>query len=43
MEADGGSRLPPWSIFHVLTDSSQSRFPVEKAKRILGYKPPSQG
>lgn len=43
MEADDGRRLAPWSVFHVLADSPHSRFPVEKAKRILGYKPQSQG
>ncbi len=28
-----------WSIFHVLSQSASSRFPIRKAERILGYRP----
>jgi nucleoside-diphosphate-sugar epimerase len=28
-----------WSVFHVLSRSRSSRFPIHKASRILGYRP----
>ncbi len=28
-----------WSVFHVLSHSPSSRFPIRKARRILGYHP----
>lgn len=28
-----------WSVFHVLSDGSQARFPIAKAKQALGYQP----
>jgi len=28
-----------WSVFHVLSHSPRSRFPIGKANRILGYRP----
>jgi nucleoside-diphosphate-sugar epimerase len=28
-----------WSVFHILSHSPSSRFPIRKARRILGYRP----
>jgi hypothetical protein len=28
-----------WAVFHVLSHSPSSRFPIRKARRILGYRP----
>ncbi|OHB78628.1 MAG: hypothetical protein A2V98_06670 [Planctomycetes bacterium RBG_16_64_12] len=43
LETDDGRKLGPWSIFHVQPDSPAARFSVEKAKRLLGYKPKFNG
>jgi len=32
-----------WSVFHVLSHSPPSRFPIRKARRILGYRPDFSG
>ena len=37
------ARLGAWSIFHVLSGSPQARFSMERAKRVLGYRPRFQG
>jgi uronate dehydrogenase len=39
LESDAGRKLGPWSVFHVQSDSPRARFSVNKAKKLLGYKP----
>ena len=34
-----GPRLGAWSVFHILSGSRQARYSIEKAKRLLGYRP----
>jgi len=36
-------RLGPWSVFHILSASLEARFSVDKARRILGYRPQWKG
>jgi hypothetical protein len=43
LESGGGRKLGPWSVFHVQCDSPRARFSVDKAKRLLGYKPQYNG
>lgn len=43
LESDAGRKLGPWSVFHVQSDSPQARFSVNKAKKLLGYKPQFNG
>jgi nucleoside-diphosphate-sugar epimerase len=31
--------LPAWSVFHIVSDSTRSRFSVAAAKRMIGYHP----
>ena len=31
-----------WALFHILSDSAEARFPVGKARRVLGYQPQSR-
>ena len=43
LETDAGRKLGPWSVFHVQSDSPGARFSVNKAKKLLGYKPQFNG
>jgi hypothetical protein len=42
VEADSpfdGRGLQTWSVFHILSDLPDSRFPIQRAGRLLGYEP----
>jgi nucleoside-diphosphate-sugar epimerase len=41
--AAGGPRLGAWSIFHILSGSPRARFSIERARRVLGYRPQFAG
>ena len=43
LESDAGRKLGPWSVFHVQSDSPRARFSINKAKKLLGYKPQFNG
>jgi len=43
LEASDGRKLGPWSVFHVQADSPPARFSIQKAKRVLGYRPQFNG
>ena len=34
-----GGSLRPWSVFHILSNVPDSRFPIQNARRRLGYEP----
>lgn len=34
-----GRGLQSWSVFHILSDLPDNRFPIERARRLLGYEP----
>ena len=34
-----GPRLGAWSVFHILSGSRRVRYSIDKAKRLLGYRP----
>jgi hypothetical protein len=36
-------RLEPWSVFHIAAESPGSRFPIARAKRVLGFQPQHNG
>jgi hypothetical protein len=37
------ARLGLWSVFHIVSDVRNSRFPAAKASQMLGYRPQSAG
>lgn len=37
--AQNGPRLGAWAVFHILSGSGRTRYSLEKAKRMLGYRP----
>lgn len=37
--ARDGSGLGAWSVFHIVGEAESGRFPIAKAKRLLGYAP----
>ncbi len=37
--ARDGSGLGAWSVFHIVSEAESGRFPIAKAKRLLGYAP----
>lgn len=43
LEGDASRKLGPWSVFHIQSDSPRARFSVDKAKKLLGYKPQFNG
>ncbi len=36
-----GRGIETWSVFHILSNPDQTRFPIQRAKRLLGYSPQS--
>ncbi len=38
---EGGAALPAWNVLHIAADVPGGRFPVTRAKRVLGYRPQS--
>jgi nucleoside-diphosphate-sugar epimerase len=36
-----GRGIETWSVFHILSNPDQTRFPIQRAKRLLGYSPRS--
>lgn len=34
-----GRGIETWSIFHILSNPDRTRFPIQRAKRLLGYSP----